>query len=80
VEEKGSVSGDLLGERGDQADAHREVEGGEGEPRGVVSDVAGGAEAEDPFEETDHTPGPEDEDFDAIECDPDAEDELSPGR
>jgi site-specific DNA-methyltransferase (adenine-specific) len=68
VEEEGSVSGDLLGERADQADAHLEVEGGEGEPRGVVPDVVveGFSDKDDPFEETDHTPGPEDfgdEDF-----------------
>lgn len=41
VEEAGSVSGDLLGERGDQADADREgKEGSGGQPGGVVPELA----------------------------------------
>lgn len=40
VEEKGSLSGDLLGVGRDQADAHREIEGGEGVPGGTVPELA----------------------------------------
>lgn len=40
VEEEGSISGDLLGQRSGETDTNRESEGGENEPCGVVPPLA----------------------------------------